>query len=129
MLMTRTETGRYRRMLEEKRAELLDHLRNRDQITIEKAPDPMDEVQLAAERDFAIRNLDREAGLLRQVRAAIERIDKEEYGACLSCGEPIGPKRLATVPWTAYCIRCQEAADAGDPGEPAPPFDHVLEAA
>ena len=30
---------------------------------------------------------------------------------CLHCEEEIKPKRLDTVPWTKFCIRCQEAAD------------------
>ena len=33
------------------------------------------------------------------------------YGVCLHCEEDISPKRLAAVPWTAYCIQCQELAD------------------
>ena len=33
------------------------------------------------------------------------------YGVCLHCEEDIKPKRLDAVPWTKYCIRCQEAAD------------------
>ncbi|MCC6394144.1 MAG: TraR/DksA C4-type zinc finger protein, partial [Bryobacterales bacterium] len=27
------------------------------------------------------------------------------------CEEEISPKRLAAVPWSPYCIRCQEMAD------------------
>ena len=30
---------------------------------------------------------------------------------CLHCEEDISPKRLAAVPWTAFCIQCQEIAD------------------
>ena len=30
---------------------------------------------------------------------------------CLHCEEEIKPKRLDAVPWTKFCIRCQEAAD------------------
>jgi DnaK suppressor protein len=32
----------------------------------------------------------------------------------MHCDEEIKPKRLQAVPWTAYCIRCQEAADRHD---------------
>jgi len=109
--MTKTEVNKYRNILEDKQAELERVIRNREAITIEKSPDALDEVQHAAERELAIRNLDRESSLLRNVRAALRRIDEGSYGVCLHCEEDISPKRLNAVPWTPYCIRCQEAAD------------------
>ncbi|MGA2597219.1 MAG: TraR/DksA family transcriptional regulator [Bryobacteraceae bacterium] len=109
--MTKTEINKYREILEAKQAELAQVLRNRDGITIEKSPDALDEVQNAAERELAIRNLDRESNLLRNVRAALHRIDEGMYGVCLHCEEDISPKRLNAVPWAPYCIACQEIAD------------------
>jgi DnaK suppressor protein len=109
--MTKTELNKYREILEAKQTELAQVLRNRDGITIEKSPDALDEVQNAAERELAIRNLDRESNLLRNVRAALHRIDEGMYGVCLHCEEDISPKRLNAVPWAPYCIACQETAD------------------
>ena len=109
--MTKTELAKYKQGLEARQAELAGVLRNRDGITIEKSPDALDEVQNAAERELAIRNLDRESNLLRNVRAALRRIDEGAYGICVHCEEEISPKRLNAVPWTPYCIACQEAAD------------------
>jgi DnaK suppressor protein len=109
--MTKTEFEKYRKALEAKQAELSAGMRNREDIVIEKTPDALDEVQLAGERELAIRNLDRESNLLRQVRAALARMSDGSYGVCLHCEEDIKPKRLDAVPWAAYCITCQEAAD------------------
>jgi DnaK suppressor protein len=109
--MTKQELNKYKTTLEAKRAELENVVRNREAIAIEKSPDALDEVQHAAERELAIRNLDRESNLLRNVRAALRRFDEDSYGVCMHCEEEISPKRLAAVPWTAYCIRCQEMAD------------------
>jgi DnaK suppressor protein len=109
--MTKTELNKFRNILEAKQAELAQVIRNREAITIEKSPDALDEVQHAAERELAIRNLDRESGLLRNVRAALRRIDEGTFGVCLHCEEDISPKRLNAVPWTPFCIRCQEEAD------------------
>ncbi len=109
--MTQTELNKYKAALEAKQAELAQGLRNREDIAIEKTPDALDEVQLAGERELAIRNLDRESNLLRNVRSALARIADGSYGTCLHCEEDIKPKRLDAVPWTKYCIRCQEAAD------------------
>jgi DnaK suppressor protein len=109
--MNQTELEKYKKILEAKKAELSAGLRNRDDIAIEKTPDALDEVQLAGERELAIRNLDRESNLLRNVRSALARIADGSYGICMHCEEDIKPKRLDAVPWTKYCIRCQEAAD------------------
>jgi len=109
--MNQTELKKYKAILEAKAAELNVGLRNRDEIAIEKTPDAIDEVQLAGERELAIRNLDRESNLLRNVKGALARIADGSYGVCLHCEEDIKPKRLDAVPWTKYCIKCQEAAD------------------
>jgi DnaK suppressor protein len=78
---------------------------------IEKAPDALDEVQLAGERELAIRNLDRDSNMLRQIRRALARIADGSYGVCLHCEEDISPKRINAVPWAAFCIKCQEQVD------------------
>ena len=109
--MTKTELNKYKAQLEAKQAELSGGLRNREGIAIEKTADALDEVQLAGERELAIRNLDREASLLRQVRLALARFTDGSYGVCLHCEEDISPKRLNAVPWASYCLPCQEAAD------------------
>jgi len=109
--MTKNELSRFRKILEARQTELAKVLRNREGIAIEKSPDALDEVQHAAERELAIRNLDRESHLLRNVRAALQRLDDGSYGTCLHCDEDISPKRLEAVPWAGYCIRCQEIAD------------------
>jgi len=109
--MTKTELNKYKQILEAKLAELSQAVREREGIAIEKTPDAIDEVQHAAERELAIRNLDRETQLLRNVRAALQRIADGSYGICLRCDEEINPKRLNAVPWTPYCIKCQEYID------------------
>ena len=43
---------------------------------------------------------------IKQIRAALERIAKGEYGVCVRCGEPIDPKRLKALPTAVTCIAC-----------------------
>ena len=109
--MTKTEMNKFKHILEAKQAELARFLRNREAIAIEKSADALDEVQHAAERELAIRNLDRESGLLRQVKGALHRMNEGSYGICMHCEEDINPRRLAAVPWAVYCISCQERLD------------------
>jgi DnaK suppressor protein len=112
--MNKTELNKYKGMLQARQAEVSAGLRNREDIVIEKTPDALDEVQLAGERELAIRNLDRDSIALRNVKGALARVADGTYGVCLHCDEDIKPKRLDAVPWTKYCIKCQEAADRNE---------------
>ena len=47
----------------------------------------------------------RDLGMLR-IKAALKRIEEEEFGWCLSCGEEIAFKRLQWDPSTPNCIGC-----------------------
>jgi DnaK suppressor protein len=109
--MTKTELAKFRKFLEDRLAELSEVVRNREGIVIEKNADALDEVQHAAERELAIRNLDRESHMLRNVRGALRRMNEGTFGTCVRCEEEINPKRLSAVPWTPFCITCQEWAD------------------
>ena len=82
-------------------------------------------MQHATERELAIRNLDRESHLLRNVRGALRRIEDGTYGTCMHCEEDISPKRLDAVPWAGYCIRCQEIVDRNR-DEGTEMFDELL---
>ena len=109
--ITMAPTDMFQEILERKEAELVRVLQTWDGIAIEKSADAMDEIQYASERDLAIRNVDRESTLLRQVKAALRRIHDGSFGTCIECEWAISPKRLAAVPWASRCIQCQESAD------------------
>jgi DnaK suppressor protein len=113
--VTRSELKQFEAILKARQAELKPSVRERDVIAIERTADASDEVQLAAERELATRNLERESTVLRHVRAALDRIGEGTYGTCLNCEEEISLKRLNAVPWTPFCIRCQEEADYQQP--------------
>jgi DnaK suppressor protein len=111
----------FQAILERRETELARILRKREGIAIEKSADQMDEIQYASERDLAICNADRDSALLRQVKAALQRVQEGNFGTCIDCDSAISPKRLAAVPWAQRCIECQDAADraARENGEPA----------
>ena len=45
---------------------------------------------------------------LARIESALERIEQGEYGYCVSCGEPIAPKRLELNPATPLCLSCAQ---------------------
>jgi DnaK suppressor protein len=113
--MTTTDLTAFRELLTRKRAELSGS-RGLEQIAIERSADLLEEVQYKSERELAIACLNREAAIRRNIELALIRIKEHGFGACVHCDQEIGRRRLQAVPWTALCIRCQEAADRGDEG-------------
>jgi DnaK suppressor protein len=43
---------------------------------------------------------------MKRIESALERLDKDEFGYCLSCEEDINPKRLEFDPSALLCIEC-----------------------
>jgi DnaK suppressor protein len=123
--MTTSELSKYKNLLEAKQTDLTHLVRNREGIVIKTSPDALDEVQHATEREMAIGNLVRDSNLLRNVRRALRDIEEGSFGVCLHCEEDISPKRLAAVPWTSFCIQCQEIADRSQ-GDSADNLDELL---
>jgi|GEM_PF-313996 len=51
---------------------------------------------------------------LRMVRQALQRLAEGTYGDCIRCDRTIGAKRIEALPWTPYCIDCQELIEKGE---------------
>jgi RNA polymerase-binding protein DksA len=51
---------------------------------------------------------DQEGQYLKAIEAAIERIEKGDYGLCMECGDLISEKRLEAVPAAELCINCKD---------------------
>ncbi|MDU2064908.1 MAG: TraR/DksA C4-type zinc finger protein [Sporomusaceae bacterium] len=63
-------------------------------------------------KDLALR--DNEALELREIEAALARLEQGTYGICERCQEKIEPERLEALPTAARCIRCQHEIDVID---------------
>ena len=109
--MRHVDLEHFKQVLETMLAYLERRLLRREGITIEHTPDAFDEVQYAADREFAVRQLEQDSVRFRDVNAALRRIEEGSYGACLHCGSVISIIRLKAVPWTPCCIDCQDVAD------------------
>ncbi|NNC72568.1 MAG: hypothetical protein HKN78_06785 [Sphingomonadaceae bacterium] len=43
---------------------------------------------------------------IQRIDAALKRIEDDDYGWCLTCGEAIEPKRLEIDPMATRCVTC-----------------------
>ncbi len=110
---------RLRRMkwiLEASRAELVDRMAAYKQIGIGERADWLEEMRLDTERELGIRTLDRGIRSLRDINAALRRIEDGTFGICMYCEGEIGERRLAALPWSPLCLYCQQAAEQENGG-------------
>jgi len=98
----------YRTLLLNKKAEFLVALGINFRHLAETQNAGVDPEQLLHEDSLRLRLNRVLYNQLRQVEAALDRLDMGEYGECPACGAPIAHKRLQAVPWAKYCLACQE---------------------
>jgi RNA polymerase-binding protein DksA len=56
------------------------------------------------EQEFALGLMDSERKLIREIDAALERIEDGTYGICEGTGKQIARARLEAQPWARYCV-------------------------
>lgn len=108
---TDIDMGKLRQTLEKREAELL-HLtevseESRKPVELDQTRvgrlSRMDALQAQA---MAKETGQRRKQELQRIKAALERMEEDEYGYCVRCGEEIAAKRLELDPSVALCIRC-----------------------
>jgi DnaK suppressor protein len=77
------------------------------------AQDIADRAASSYTKEFLFSQSNNERQLLQMVENALQRIREGEFGECVNCGSEINAKRLEAVPWTRYCISCQEKLENG----------------
>jgi len=112
-VLVRDSNRAYREMLLEKRAEVLSGLGIKfDTLAQMGRVAEEDQAQISNDESVSLHLNILDYAQLRLIEEALDRLDSGDYGVCLSCEEPIPPKRLQAVSWARYCVRCQEAMGA-----------------
>ena len=74
----------------------------------ETSSDPADIGSAEEQRQWQLRQLEREKKLLDKIDEALDRLARSEYGWCRETGEAIGLKRLLLRPTASLCIEAKE---------------------
>lgn len=72
------------------------------------AQDLVDKAETSYTKEFLLSLSDAERSQLLMIDEALRRLPRDEFGICQQCGQEIGRKRLAAIPWAPLCINCQE---------------------
>jgi DnaK suppressor protein len=113
--MKNNEIQRFRSYLQTSHEETLRSLNRLDSEARAVDPNcPQDVADLCSSSTFKESLFQRSSEsrrLLRRIELALASIQEGTYGICLGCGEEINPRRLDALPWTRYCLHCQQARE------------------
>lgn len=108
--MNEAQRGFFRELLLAQRGDLqrlideqVDDLR-----AVDAHGDPADVGNAEQQRQWQLRQLEREKKLLDKIDEALERLAREDYGWCAETGEPIGLARLLLRPTATLSVEAKE---------------------
>jgi DnaK suppressor protein len=107
----------FKKKLMTKREELLRAISRSEQegrqADEETTVDLADKAANSYTKEFLFGQTDTDRATLLLVDDALGRIKDGTFGECMQCQEELQQKRLDAVPWTRYCISCQEKKEQG----------------
>ena len=77
-------------------------------IDSDSPSDSADQCVLSLSREALFHQSGERRVMVRRIEAALSRIKKNSFGICIGCGDSINSRRLEALPWTQYCLDCQE---------------------
>jgi len=110
--MEETEIEELKQKLELQRRDVLQFLtrlqRETQSLDADSTQDSADRCVISTSRECLFQQSSQRRTLLRLIEAALRRIADGSFGMCVACGDDIRDRRLMAVPWTQFCLRCQE---------------------
>jgi DnaK suppressor protein len=111
-MMTKSAIEQYRKKLESSRESALRFLgrlgNEARSVDADLPQDSGDYSVSTLSKEFLMQQGSERRRLVRNIDAALQRIREGSFGICAGCEEEISPRRLNAVPWTEFCINCQE---------------------
>lgn len=108
--MNPDQVAHFRTMLNDWRRDLMEQVdRTVNQLQDEASnfPDELDRATREEELGIELRTRDRERRLIRKINETLDRMDRNDYGYCDTCGVEIGLRRLEARPTATQCVDCK----------------------
>jgi len=59
------------------------------------------------EQEFTLNLIQTQRDELKEIDAALERVEEGTFGLCEICGKPISKRRLQAMPYARLCVECK----------------------
>lgn len=119
--LTQAEIKHFRNLLIAKREETLNSVISMEDETLRKSSTELSRLPIHM-ADVETDNFGMECTLglmygeqklIKEIDAALDRVDDGTYGICEGSGKPIPKKRLEALPWTRYCVEHASLLEKG----------------
>ena len=121
--LTKKELNYYKKLILKRKDELIDGLKHSLEDTLKKSPRDAsgdisgyalhmaDLATDAYDREFSLDLAANERELLYEIDEALKKIEEGNFGICEECQCHIIKSRLKAIPYTRFCLKCQEAKE------------------
>lgn len=109
--MKAAERNKFKKLLLEERAQILDEIRTMNTEISEMFPedgDIVDQAQNSWDRMINLGISESELDKLKEIEEALLRIEDKTYGICVDSGKPISLERLKAIPYAKRTVEMQE---------------------
>lgn len=121
--LDRKTLGFYKKILLEKREELLGDINHISEETLKKSQKDAsgdisgytfhmaDVATDNYDREFSLGLASKERGVLYEINHALQKLQDGSFGACEVCKKPITKARLKAMPYATLCLKCQQSKE------------------
>lgn len=114
--MNKKDISTFKKILIQKRTELLNKVKNAQRemdpdMTGANVGDEIDTASHNSEKEMFFEVTANDKITLDAINDALSKIEKGSYGKCECCDCNIPIERIKAIPWSRYCIQCQEEAE------------------
>lgn len=121
--LNKKTTEFYKKLLLDKREELLDDISQISEDTLKKSQKDAsgdisgytfhmaDVATDNYDREFSLGLASKERGVLFEINTALQKLQEGSFGICESCKKPITKIRLKAVPYATHCLKCQKSKE------------------
>lgn len=116
-------TGFYKKILLDKREELLGDINHISDDTLKKSQKDAsgdisgytfhmaDVATDNYDREFSLGLASKERGILYEINHALQKLQEGSFGLCEMCKKPITQARLKAMPYATLCLKCQQSKE------------------
>lgn len=107
--LTKTELAEIAAYLAEMKVDIAKNVEDKKNLDIlePEVGDSIDQATQSLDKEILFELSDNERKILRDVDAALRKMDKGTYGYCEHCKKAIEKKRIKALPSARYCMTCQ----------------------
>lgn len=111
--LTRQEIAEIAAQLNEMKTDIAKNVEDKKNLDLlePEVGDSIDQATQSLDKEILFELSDNERKMLRDIESALRKMEKNTYGLCEHCKNPIEKKRIKALPSARYCMGCQSGSE------------------